>query len=90
MKTFKALVEELEPVQRGGPGTYHIHDKEGKYVGWQRHYKDAKFHASQIGGKAVKVPKKSSESNQTKHVIKMPDGTFAPMTKANIKTATQR
>lgn len=70
----------------GGPGTYNILDKDGNVVGWDRSGKEAKFRAQGIGGRAVKVAAVKS-SQESGHEIKMPDGTFVPMTKKSIKEA---
>jgi hypothetical protein len=70
------------------PGTYSLYDAAGNYAGWYRHFKDAKFAASQIGGKTVKIAALPKPVFEPKNLIKMPDGSFAPMTNANIKIAT--
>jgi hypothetical protein len=72
------------------PGTYNIFNSQGECVGWQRHSKDARLHAASIGGTALKVPKSQRQECPVNDTIKMPDGTFAPMTRANIKLATGR
>lgn len=79
----------MEPTTE--PGTYTIYDAAGNYAGWQRHYKDARYHAFRIGGKAVKVKASAKPATPwTGDTIRMKDGSFAPMTKANIKIAQGR
>lgn len=71
-------------------GSYNIYDAAGKFVGWNRYYKDAIYRAEQIGGKAIKVKASLKGAPWTNHAIRMQDGSFQPMTKANIKLAQGR
>jgi len=83
------MVNEDEKPKSGGPGTYNVHNKSGEYVMWHRNFKDAKYHAEKIGGTHKKVPAEAKpKADHSGATIRMPDGSFKPMTKANVKITT--
>lgn len=73
------------------PGIYNVFNAAGDYVGWYRDFKQAKYVAGMVNGKAVKVataPK--TQKPWTGDLLKLEDGTLVPFTRENLKKATGR
>jgi hypothetical protein len=76
----------MERTPNTTPGIYNVFDANGNYVSWFRHYKDAKFCASQVNGKTVKVPTAPKvETPWTGDLLRLADGTLVPFTRENLK-----